>query len=330
MKQKLFLLLAALLLTGCADRAEEVSRNAETVSAEDYHQGRYTDEQKSLLEYWWGKEWDTAVTDGMIESALVGTGCETGHKTTGIAMGFSYQGSRSDIPEETGDKILTYGIVEEWEKEGKEFRLEEIVPYRHTVEWNVDISGLEHAVDWDMEAEEWNPSGFRITFPMDYVQDGSCEMKITGGVSEGRILIINMSVVFEDAGGNSYGGSIYHHMNYIRSVFEDEGNRPEQIGASVMSGSADKEGCYLVVTNGTEGEYKISEKALLDGKELIEIKRINGDAIAGVWDIISAKMPRMDFYVEWDSLTPGEHELTVIFTDENGNEKQVTVPFVNE
>lgn len=333
MKGKVFFFLAALLLTGCATgdkmATETVAQMPNTEESElDYHPDRYTVEQKTLLAYWWGEDWDAAVTDGMIDSALLGTGEENGHKTSGIAMGYSYEGTKADIPKEAGDKLLTSEVIDAWEREGKDFRLEETALYQRDINWGVDISGYEHTVDWDMEAGKWNPEGFRIVLPVDSVCP--CKMTITGGVSDDRILIVAMTVAFENEQGDTYGGSVRHYMNYIRTVLEEENHELEQVSASVMSGSADKEGCYLVFFNGTDDEYKVPEQALLDGTTPVKIKTVSGDFISGQQDKLVKKAPRMDFYVEWNSLEQGGHELTVELQAEDGRKKQVSVPFTYE
>lgn len=338
MKKKLYLVMAVLLLTGCAadvkssvNGTEVLSQSSGSGSGQSEekltpHPERYTNKQKIFLEHCFGEEWIENTPDEMADNWLVGSGVESGHKTTGIAMGYSYEGTKADIPEKAGNKLLTPEVIETWEHEGKDFRLDEIAPYQYSINWGEEFTGHVHSIDWDIKEDEWHPEGFRIVLPVDGCVH-PCEMKIAGEVSDDRILMIDMSVLFQKE-NEYYGGSIRHYMNYICSVFGDENNDLEQVSASVMAGSADKEGCYLVFVNYTEKDYTVPEEAVVDGTVPVKILKVNGESAEGYREHLSAGVPRMDCYAEWSSLEPGEHELAVELQAEDGSKKQVTIPFV--
>ena len=338
MKKKILpCFLTVLFLAGCASEKASIVNPAENVyqppdsevseSVEIfYHPERFTDEQKAYITSWWGEGWENlAPTDGMVERALLGTGIEAGHKTAGIALGFSYKGNKNDIPESGGNKKTGPDEIENWVKEGRDFRLEEIAPYQHTIEWSEKVEPeIQHPADCD-EKFFREASGFRILLPVDYSAH-PCEMLIRGGVTEDRIVITAMLVTFGD-GEDRCGVPVYHNMNFIRTVFGDKEGSLGHVVADVMAGSADTEGCYLIFRNNTEEDYTVPEKALVDGKIPVDIKGINGEAMDGSQEM-PAGVSQMELYAEWKSLERGEHELTVEITETSGSKKQLTVPFV--
>lgn len=81
---------------------------------------RYTDEQTRYLRTLWGEEYwkNGCYNDGMMGSALLGSGYEVGHKTSGIVSGFSYETKQTEIPGSSqGKKSITkplkYGHIKQ-------------------------------------------------------------------------------------------------------------------------------------------------------------------------------------------------------------------------
>ncbi|MCM1234837.1 MAG: hypothetical protein NC489_32440 [Ruminococcus flavefaciens] len=304
-----------LFLTGCAgqETAEDAGTEREiqstesaTVSSEPlFHADRYTAEQKDYLCSLWGEdEWEKGgYNDSTAELSLLGSGYEMGHKTTGIARGFSYETENTDIPESSGNKKVSYETIEAWARKKKDFRLDDAVPYQHTLK------------------SDTKSSKFHITFPLEEGNDYTFD--ILGHVEENMVCIEWMMVYLHE-GGYSYTYSIYEHLNYIRSVLEEKKDWNQPV-LNIMEGSVDNEGAYisLSITPDASDEYMMPEEGILDDTVPVHIMQYNGDSLNG-----KLQSAIQTHYVAWNALEHGEHELFVGLIAQDGSKKQVAVPFI--
>lgn len=309
---------ASFLLSGCGMRVEGITASNVTESTEgkstvviretdsDLHLDRYTDEQKEYLQNLWGKEYYEAglFNDGVVEFALLGTGYEVGHKTTGIARGFSYETENADIPESSGNKKVSYKTIAAWARKEKAFRLADTVPYQY------------------MLKSDTKTSKFHITFPLE--EGDNYTFDILGHMEENKVCIEWMMVYFHEE-EYSYTYSIYENMNYIRSVLEEKKDWNQPV-LNIMAGSVDTTGAYIGLADTPDGfgEYMIPDQGMLDGTVPVHIMHYNGSSLNKDKSLTAITF----YYVEWNSLEHGEHELAVELQAEDGSKKQVTVPFV--
>lgn len=304
---------AIMFLTGCAGQEaatdvqtekEAQAAESDTVEAETlFHADRYTAEQKDYLRSLWGEEeWGKGgYNDSTAELSLLGSGYEVGHKTTGIARGFSYETENADIPESSGNKKVSYKTIAAWARMEQNFRMEETVPYQYTLQA-------------DMTAPK-----FHIIFPMEEGDDYTFD--IIGHTEEGRVCIEWMMVYFHE-GSQSRTYSVYESLNYIHGILEQKKD-PQRMALDVMAGSVDGDGAYicLPVISGAS-EYTMAEEGRLDGITPVRIMRFNGkpltEGIRGADNV---------YFAEWLSLERGKHELEIVLTKKDGSEERLAVEF---
>lgn len=285
-------LLIMLLLTGCMQQRLQ-------------HMERYTGEQTRYLRTLWGEEyWEArCYTDGMMELALLGSGYEVGHKTSGIASGFSYETKQTEILEATGDNKVNYKIIEAWAHKAENFRLEDTAPYQYALK------------------QYKKTSEFHLIFPMEEGEEYTFD--ILGHMEGNKVCIEWMMVYFHEGSQSRHTYSIYENLNYIRSVLEQNEDWNQTV-LNIMEGSVDNEGAYisLSITPDAADEYMMPEEGILDDTVLVRIMQYNGDSLNG--ELQSAVQTH---YVEWNSLQHGKHELSVELVAKDGRKKQITVPF---